>query len=69
MHLFFPDFVLHIPPNTTNYMEQSLSCEADSHSAVQENTHLSWNLNVYCHIHKSPLLDLVLNPLNNDNNN
>jgi len=36
----------------SNSMEQSLSCEANSHSASQEIPHLSLNLKVHYYVHK-----------------
>jgi len=37
----------------TNYMEQSLSSEANSHLPSQEIPSLLWNLKVHYHVHKS----------------
>jgi hypothetical protein len=45
-------------------MELSSSCEATSHSAIQEILNILWNPNIYCRVHTNPPLVLVLSQMN-----
>jgi hypothetical protein len=49
-----PVYIFNQRKNISNYMEQSSSWEADSHSANEEITHLLWNPKIHYRVHNSP---------------